>query len=163
MLAELEQLLTCRRERENRAAIALRQARLRLDRARADADTARKNLEAHHHERRARQDKLYLSRSRMRLSKRDVDGLNIELDLLAEKTDAFERRVREADATVGEAMQQVEEATGHFHRHRKNSERWNHLVKDVAETVRREREQAEEVAIEDDLAERSPQQQDWIA
>lgn len=163
MLAELEKLLTCRRERENRAAMALRQARLRLDQTKADVDTARKNLDAHHRERLERQDKLYRSRSKTRLSKRDIDDLNIELDLLAEKTDALNRQVRKADAAVGEAMQAVEQATEHYHRHRKNSERWDHLVKDVAETARQEREQAEEFALEDDLAERSPQQQGWMA
>ena len=162
MLAELKQLLACRRERENRAATALRLARVRLDEAKAKAETARRDLRAHCHERKERQDKLYRSRSRTHLSKRDVDNLNIELDLLAEKTDALNWRVQEADANVGEVMQQVKEAAEHHRRQRKNADRWGHLVKDIGETIRREREQAEEAARDDDLAERSHRQQGWI-
>lgn len=154
MLSDLQQLLACRRERENRAALAYRQARLRLDQARTVADIARQEMAKHHQSRQERQHKLYSDSLRARLSKVDIDNLNIELDLMAETTDALNHRIREADARVAEATQAAEEASAVYRRHRQNSDRFGHLVDDVAETERRRKEHAEEFAIEDELGDR---------
>lgn len=154
MLSDLERLLSCRRERENRAAAALSQARLRLAEAEAGVDAARGKLEDHHRDRKARQDKLYRSSAKSQLSKHEIDNLNIELDLMGEETDAFTARVREAEAVVGEAAKGVEAAAERYRHHRQAGDRWGHLVDDVAGTERRRLEQAEEFAIEDDLGDR---------
>lgn len=154
MLSELQQLLSCRRERENRAAAALRQVRLRLTQAQAGAQAAREKLDEHHRDRKERQDKLYRRSLKTRLTKREVDDLDIELDLMGETTDALANEVQEADAVVAEVKTQVEEAAERYRHHRQAGDRWGHLVDDVAETERRLTEQAEEFAIEDDLGDR---------
>ena len=154
MLSELEQLLTCRRERENRAAAALRQARLRLEQAEAAVAEAQTQLDDHLRDRKERQDKLYRSSARSRLTKYEIDDLNIELDLMAEETETFAQRIREAEAAVGDVRQHVEAAAETYRRHRQASDRWGHLVDDVAQSERRRLEQAEEFAIEDDIGDR---------
>jgi hypothetical protein len=154
MLPELQQLLTCRRERENRAAAALRQAKLRLEQTQIAAAVAREEMAKHHRNRQARQDKLYRSAHRARLSKTDIDGLNIELDLMAETADALTHRINEADARVAEAAKAAKEAGAVYRRLRQDGDRFGHLVDDVAETERRRAEQAEEFAIEDELGDR---------
>lgn len=154
MLSELQQLLACRRERENRAAAAHRQARTRLEQAKAAAEAAQARLDEHHQERKARQDKLYRDSLRARLSKHEIDGLNIELDLMAEETNAFVWRLQEAQSAVGRALKEAEKAAAAYRRLRQAGDRFGHLVDDVAETDRRHREQAEEFAIEDDLGDR---------
>lgn len=154
MLSELQQLLTCRRERENRAAAALRQARLRLDQARAAVAAAEDRLDDHHQDRKQRQDKLYRQSLRSRLSKHEIDDLNIELDLMAETTDALTGQVQKAKEGVGLAMKEVEKAAAVHRDLQKAGDRWGLLVDDVAETHRRELEQAEEFAAEDDLGDR---------
>ncbi|MEM7042318.1 MAG: YscO family type III secretion system apparatus protein [Pseudomonadota bacterium] len=154
MLSDLQQLLSCRRERENRAADALCQTRLRLDQAKAGADAARQTLEDHHRERRERQDKLYRRSLRARLTKQDIDDLNIELDLMAETTDALQARVQEADKLVAEATKEVEAAALHHRQLRQAGDRFGHLVDDVTASERRRLEQAEEFMIEDDLGDR---------
>lgn len=162
MLSELEQLLACRRERESRAAAALRQARLRLDQAKMEAEAAREKLEEHHQDRKERQDKLYRRSERSLLSKQAIDDLNIELDLMAEKTDAFAKNVEEAEAVVDQVRKEAEEAAVLYRRHRQAGDRWGHLVDDVAETERRHKEQTEEFAIEDDLGDRRASSQDGL-
>lgn len=154
MLSELQQLLACRRERENRAAAALRQAKLRLEQATAAADAAHGDMAKHHRDRQGRQDKLYRNSLRAKLSKADVDGLNIELDLMAETTDALAHRIKEADARVAEAAKTAEEAGAVYRRLRQKGDRFGHLVDDVADTQRRQMEQSEEFAIEDELGDR---------
>ncbi|MEZ5932785.1 MAG: YscO family type III secretion system apparatus protein [Alphaproteobacteria bacterium] len=154
MLSELEQLLSCRRERENRAAAALCQARARLDRAEAEAEAARARLDEHHRERKTRQDKLYRDSLRTQLSKYEVDDLNIELDLMAEETEGFLRQLQGAEAALTVATKEVEAAAAVYRRHRQAGDRFGHLVDDVAERERRRREQAEEFAVEDDLGDR---------
>lgn len=154
MLSELQQLLACRQERENRAAVALRQAKLRLDQARTVADVARQDMAKHHQSRQERQHKLYSNSLRAKLSKVDIDNLNIELDLMAETTDALNHRIKEADARVAEATQAAEEAGAIYRRLRQNSDRFRHLVDDVVDTERRRKELAEEFAIEDELGDR---------
>ncbi|MGI9510219.1 MAG: type III secretion system stalk subunit SctO [Geminicoccaceae bacterium] len=154
MLTELQQLLTCRRERENRAAAALQRARLTFDRARAAVGAAEVRLEDHQRSRRLRQDKLYRRTLRDRLSKREIDTLNIELDLMAEEAEALAGHVRDAEALAEQAKEDAEQAASAYRRHRLAADRWGHLVDDVAETHRRRQEQAEEFAIEDDLGDR---------
>lgn len=154
MLSELQQLLTCRREREMRAMAALRQAKLRLEQAQKIANVAREEMAKHHRIRQERQDKLYRNSLRAKLSKADIDGLNIELDLMAETTDALIHRIKEADSRVAEAADDVEEAGAAYRRVRQSSDRFGHLVDDVAETERRLTEQVEELAIEDELSDR---------
>lgn len=154
MLSELQQLLACRRERENRAAAVLRQARSRLVQAETAAAVARERLDAHHSDRKERQDKLYRRSLRNRLTKREIDDLNIELDLMGEETDAFANQVREAEAAIAAVMKEVEDAATIHRRHRQAGDRWGHLVDDVAENERRLAEQAEEFAVEDDLGDR---------
>ena len=154
MLFELEQLLSCRRERESRAAAALRQARLRLNKAETEAEAAREKLDEHHQDRKRRQDKLYRRSERSLLTRRAIDDLNIELDLMGEKTDALAKNVEEAEARIADLTEDLEEATAHYRRHQKASDRFGLLVDDVALTTRRQAEQAEEFAIEDDLGDR---------
>lgn len=154
MLPELKQLLSFRRERENRAAAALRQQRLRLDQAKADVEAARLRLEEHHLERKQHQDKLYRRSMRARLSKKQIDDLNIELDLMAEETDARGTRLQEAEAIVDRVTKEVEDAAALYRRHRQAGDRFGHLVDDVAETEERRRAMVEEFAVEDDLGDR---------
>ncbi|MGI9420097.1 MAG: type III secretion system stalk subunit SctO [Geminicoccaceae bacterium] len=154
MLSELQQLLSCRRERENRAAAALRQLRHQLAHAEAGAQVAREKLGEHHRDRKERQDKLYRRSLRAKLTKREIDDLNIELDLMEEDTEALAKKVQEADAAVAQVKTQVEEAAERYRRHRQAGDRWGHLVDDVTETERRFKEQAEEFAVEDDLGDR---------
>lgn len=154
MLSELQQLLTCRRERENRAAAALRQARQRLGQAEAEAAAAEARLDDHRRDQKGRQDKLYRRSLRNRLTKHEIDDLNIELDLMAEETDALANQVQKAKEIVGRVMQEVEEAAAVHRHHRQAGDRWGLLVDDVAETHRRQVEQAEEFAVEDDLGDR---------
>lgn len=154
MLGELQQLLACRRERENRAAALLRQARQKLERAKADADAAYRRIAQHHQERQERQDKLYRDSLRARLSKDDIDDLNLELDLMAEKTDALTKEAENAAAAVGQAEREVEQAQAVYRRHRQAGDRFGHLVDDVAEKEKRTLAAAEEFAIEDELGDR---------
>ncbi len=154
MLVELQQLLSCRRERENRAAAALRQERFRLNQAEAEAKAAREKLDEHHQDRKQRQDKLYRRSERSRLTKRAIDDLNIELDLMGEETDALAKNVEEAEARIADLAEELDEAAAQYRRHRKASERFGLLVDDVALITRRQAEQAEEFAIEDDLGDR---------
>lgn len=160
MLLELNQLLACRREREDRAAQALRRARSHhaaLKAALADVEAA---LEAHHQERQSRQNQLYKQSLRSRLTTYQVDELNIELDLMGEETDALTDKLREAEADVEAAAEAVERAAAVYQKHRQAGNRWKHLVDDVAEQERRERDQAEEFAVEDDLGDRQASQAD---
>jgi uncharacterized lipoprotein NlpE involved in copper resistance len=154
MLSELQQLLACRRERENRAAASLRQAKLRLEQAQHNAAIAREEMSKHDQNRQERKDKLYRRAHRARLSKADIDGLNIELDLMAETTDALAHRIKEADARVAEAAEAAKKTGAVYHRLRRDGDRFGHLVDDVAETERRRADQAEEFAIEDELGDR---------
>ena len=154
MLSDLQQLLSCRRERENRAAAALRQARLRLDRVKAEADGARVRLEDHLQDKRERQDKLYRRSMRGRLSKQQIDDLNIELDLMAEETDALAKHLKEAEAVVDQAAKEAENAAARYRQDRQVGDRWGHLVDDVADAEQRRLATAEEFAIEDDLGDR---------
>lgn len=154
MLSELNQLLVCRRERENRAAAALRQARTRQAQLQASVEAARVDFEKHEQDRKLRQDKLYRRTLRAQLSSYQIDSLNIELDLMAEETDALTRRIQEAQAAAVEAAEQVAAAAAAYHKQRQASDRWNHLVDDVAERERQQAERAEEFAIEDDLGDR---------
>ena len=125
MLSELQQLLTCRRERENRAAAALRQARLRLDQTQAAVTAAEARLEEHHRDRTQRQDKLYRQSLRSRLSKHEIDDLNIELDLMEEETDALADHVQEGRKEgVDLAMKEVEKAAAVYRDHQKAGDRW---------------------------------------
>lgn len=162
MLSELEQLLTCRRERENRAAAALRQVRLRFEQANGSFGAAQKRLEAHHRDRKERQDKLYRRSERSLLTKRAIDDLNIELDLMGEETDALARQVEEASAVIDQVGKEVEKAEALYRRHRQAGDRWGQLVDDVTETERRRNEQSEEFAIEDDLGDRRAFSQDGL-
>jgi hypothetical protein len=162
MLSELQQLLACRRERENRAAAALRQAKHRLDQAKSAAAAARADITKHHRSRQERQDKLYRNSLRAKLSKVDIDNLNIELDLMAETTDALAHRVKEADARVAEAAKAAEEAGAVYRRLRQNGDRFGHLVDDVAEIEQRRLQQAEEFAIEDEIGDRRAASRDGI-
>jgi len=101
-----------------------------------------------------RQDKLHRRSLRGRLSKNQIDDLNIELDLMGEETDTLQRRVQEAEAVVGQVTKEAEDAAALYRRHRQAGDRWGHLVDDVAETERRHAEHAEEFAVEDDLGDR---------
>ncbi|MEM9625153.1 MAG: YscO family type III secretion system apparatus protein [Pseudomonadota bacterium] len=154
MLSELEQLLACRRERENRSAAALRQIRLRQSQAEADVVAAQKALEDHHRERRERQDKLYRRSQRSLLTKQAIDDLNIELDLMAEETDLLVKKVQEAEAVHVDLTKEVDKAAAIYRQHRQAGDRWGALVTDVTETERRRVEQVEEFTIEDDLGDR---------
>ncbi len=154
MRAELDQLMTCRLERENRAAAALRRARGRLAHLQAAVEAARTRLADHERARRERQDRLYRRSLRNRMSVHQIDDLNIELDLMAEQTDALKKRLDDAGKSVEQAKAAVAEAAAHYRRRRHDSERWGHLVDDIAENERRRAEQMEEFAIEDDLGDR---------
>lgn len=154
MLSELQQLLSCRRERENRAAAALRQVRLRQSQAEAEASAARQRLEDHRRDKKERQDKLYRRSERSLLTKQAIDDLNIELDLMGEETDALAKQVEEAEAAAALVRNEVEEATMLHRQLRQAGDRFGHLVDDVADTERRQAEQAEEFSIEDDLGDR---------
>ncbi|MGI9490615.1 MAG: type III secretion system stalk subunit SctO [Geminicoccaceae bacterium] len=154
MLFELKQLLSCRRERESRAAAALRQVRFRLNQAKAEAEAAREKLDEHHQDRKKRQDKLYRRSERSLLTKQAIDDLNIELDLMGEETDALVKDVEEAEARVAGLTEELEDTAANYRRHQKASDRFSLLVDDVALTTRRLAEQAEEFAIEDDLGDR---------
>lgn len=154
MLSELNQLLACRREREDRAAGALRRARDHhavLEAALVEVET---RLGAHYQERQSRHEQLYKQSLRSRLTVYQIDELNIELDLMAEETDALVDERRRAEAKVEEAANAVEKATAVYRKYRKAGDRWKHLVDDVAGRERLEREQAEELAIEDDIGDR---------
>lgn len=154
MLSELNQLLVCRRERENRAATVLRQARAHEAKLQASVEAARADFGQHEQDRKLRQDKLYRRTLRAQLSSHQIDRLNIELDLMAEETDALAGRIQEAETAAAEAARQVAAAAAAFHKLRQASDRWNHLVDDVAERERQQAERAEEFAIEDDLGDR---------
>lgn len=163
MLDELNQLLAYRRERENRAALALRQARghhaaLQKAAARVEAELAY-NLQ----ERRQRQEQLYRQSLRKRLTATEIDDLNIELDLMAEQTDALREKLQRAEADIEAAAKTVDEAAALYQKNRKAGDRWNLLVDDVAERLRLEQDQAEEFAIEDDIGDRqaSPAEGGW--
>jgi flagellar biosynthesis chaperone FliJ len=154
MLAELNQLLTFRREREDRAAMALRRARTHHADLLAEMAEAEEKLARHEEERRSRQDKLYRQSMRSRLSHAQIDDLNIELDLMGEETDALMEKRRNAETRVEAAANAVEEAVAVYRKYQKEADRWRHLVDDVALKVRQERDRAEEWAVEDELSDR---------
>jgi len=154
MLSDLEKLMACRREREDRAAAALRQARSQLSHLEAAITDAEAKLEEHHRERKSRQDKLYRQSMKSRLSKYEIDGLNIELDLMAETTDALTAKVDQAKKALEQGRKAVDTAATAYRQKRHDSERWGHLVENVAATERRQAEQAEEFQMEDDQGDR---------
>ena len=154
MLSELNQLLACRREREDRAAEALRQARSRHAEAKAALADLEAKLDAHHQKRQARQNQLYKQSLRRRLTAHQIDDLNIELDLMEEEADNLIGKINKAEADIRAAASEVDEAVAVYRKHRQAGDRWNHLVDEVAAFERRERDQAEEFAIEDDLGDR---------
>lgn len=156
MLADLQKLLELRREREGRAARDLAEARQWLAEATAEVLAAEKARDDHHRACQARRERLYRASERNRMTKCQIDDLNIQLDLMIEEVEALQNHVREAKAVVDHVMQDVEAKTAIFLQHRKDSDRWNHLVDDVAETQRRESERAEELAFEDELGDRRP-------
>lgn len=158
MLSELNQLLRCRREREDRAASALRRARIHHTDLKAKVASMEAALEVHHRERKLRQDQLYKQSLRSRLTPGQIDGLNIELDLMGDQTDALIEKLRVAEGNVERAAEAVEKAAAVYQKHRQAGDRWNLLVDDVAEEERREQEQAEEFAIEDDIGDRQTSQ-----
>jgi hypothetical protein len=154
MLSDLKQLLAYRSEREERAAASLRQARDQLRHAVARADDAEIRLQNHHDERKRRQDKLYRQTEKSRLTKREIDDLNIELDLMAETTDALTEAVIQAEKVVEQAQKAVEDAAAIYRQRRHDRERWGHLVSDVEDKERRKADLAEEFQIEDDQGDR---------
>ncbi|MGI9491133.1 MAG: hypothetical protein ACR2QF_01765 [Geminicoccaceae bacterium] len=154
MLAELNQLLACRREREDRAAQALRRARALHEEAKTALVDLDAKLEVHHQQRLTRQNQLYKQSLRSRLTHHQIDDLNIELDLMEEETDILIRKIREAEAKIEAAGNEVDEAAAVYRKHRQAGDRWKHLVDDVADFERRERDQAEEFALEDDIGDR---------
>ena len=158
MLSELNQLLRCRREREDRAASALRRARIHHADLKAKVVRMEEALEVHHRERQLRKNQLYKQSLRSRLTPGQVDSLNIELDLMGEQTDALMEKLRAAEGEVERAAEAVEKAAAVYRKHRQAGDRWNLLVDDVAEETRREQEQAEEFAIEDDIGDRQASQ-----
>lgn len=154
MLDELNQLLHYRRERENRAALALKRARANHKALEEAVVGVEAELQFNLGERQSRQSKLYKQSLHRHLTTQQVDDLNIELDLMAEQTDRLKDKLSHAHSKVTAAAEAVEEAVAVYQKCRKAGDRWNHLVDDVAEKVRIERELAEEFAIEDDLGDR---------
>ncbi len=162
MLSELNQLLTCRREREDRAAQALGRARSHHEDLKAVLAGLEAKLDAHHQERLVRQNQLYKQSLRSRLSAHQIDDLNIELDLMEEETDALIKKIRDAEANIQAAANAVDEAAAVYRKHRQAGDRWKHLVDDVAEHERRERDKAEEFALEDDIGDRQTSQSNGV-
>ncbi len=154
MLSELNQLLICRRERENRAASELRRARAHQAALEGAIAEMAAELDMHHQERKARQDKLYKQSMRHRLTAHQIDDLNIELDLMGEQTEALVEKLRAVEEQALAAADDVEQAAAVYRKHRRAGDRWQHLVDDVGQKVRLDRNQAEEFAIEDDLSDR---------
>lgn len=158
MLAELNQLLAFRREREERAALALRRARSHHVTLQEAVAAMEADLQRHHQERHLRQSQLYKQSLRSRLSSYQIDDLNIELDLMGEQTDALMEKLKVAKTKMEAAAGAVDEAAAVYQKHRRAGDRWNHLVDDVAEQTRLQQDQAEEFAIEDDLGDRKAAQ-----
>lgn len=154
MLSELNQLLTCRREREDRAASALRRVRAHHAVLTGAVAVMAAELDVHHQERKARQSQLYKQSLRSRMTAQQVDDLNIELDLMGEQTEALVTKLRAAEDQAAVAADAVEQAAAIHKKHSQASDRWQHLVDDVGQQVRRDQNQAEEFAIEDDLSDR---------
>ena len=154
MLTELNQLLACRREREDRAAEALRRAHAHHAALKQALGNAEGALNAHQDEIAARQSKLYKRSLRKSLTVYEIDSLNIELDLMGEETEALSTNVEEARANLAEAAEAVEKASAVYRKHRQARDRWKHLVDDVEENEQRDRDQAEEFAVEDDIGDR---------
>ena len=119
-------------------------------------------LEAHHQKRLTRQGQLYKQSLRSRLTTHQIDDLNIELDLMEEETDSLAEKIRTAEADVEVARNAIKEAEAVYRKHRQAGERWKHLVDDVAEHVKRERDQAEEFALEDDIGDRQASKADGV-
>jgi len=162
MLSELNQLLTCRREREDRAAQALGRARSHHEKLKTVLAGLEAKLDAHHQERSARQNQLYKQSLRSRLTTHQIDDLNIELDLMEEETDTLVGKIRDAEANIETAAKAIEEAAAVYRKHRQAGDRWKHLVDDVAEQERLERDQAEEFALEDDIGDRQASQANGV-
>lgn len=154
MLSELQQLLLCRREREDRAAASLRRVRAHHAHLQAKAAEAATHFRSHEHERIECQRRLYRRSLRSRMTTHEIDRLNVALDLMAEETETLARKVQDAQADVEKASAAIQEAASIYRRHRKAGDRWQHLVDDVAKQHRRRTEQAEEFAIEDDIGDR---------
>ncbi len=154
MLSELNQLLTCRREREDRAAQALRRARSHHAALLAEVALIEEQQRVHEQGRHDRESKLYRHSTRRRLTTYQIDDLNIELDLMAEEADALMAKRQAAEAKVEAAAEAVEKATATYRTYRTAGDRWQSLFDDVAEHERLEQDQAEEFAAEDELGDR---------
>ncbi|MGI9437112.1 MAG: type III secretion system stalk subunit SctO, partial [Geminicoccaceae bacterium] len=158
----LRKLLACRRERESRAAAALRRARAHHADLRAKTGEAIAHFRSHERERLDRQRHLYRRSLCSRMTAHEIDNLNVALDLMVEETESLAKKVQDARAEMAAAFAAMEAAAAVYRQHRKAGDRWEHLVDDVARTERRLRAQAEEFAVEDDLGDRRSMPNDGV-